>query len=73
MYVYLIALFATIALAAEDLYKILDVSSEASEAEISKAFRKLSVQYHPDKNPNNRERYLSINRAHDVLTDPEKR
>ena len=38
-------------LAAEDLYKLLDVDKSASERDIKKAYRTLSKKYHPDKNP----------------------
>lgn len=64
------------AFAAIDYYKELGVSREASDGEIKKAFRKLSLQYHPDKNQGNAEahaRFTRISEAYDVLSTPEKR
>jgi curved DNA-binding protein len=60
----------------KDYYKILGVEKSATKEEISKAFRKLAVKYHPDKNPNNKvaeEKFKEITEAHEVLGDPEKR
>lgn len=59
----------------KDFYAILGVSSSASESEIKKAFRKLAVQYHPDKNPSPDSKHLfqEINEAYDVLGDRQKR
>jgi curved DNA-binding protein len=60
----------------KDYYKILGVEKSATKEEISKAFRKLAVKYHPDKNPNNKaaeEKFKEITEAHEVLSDPEKR
>ncbi|NWG27561.1 MAG: J domain-containing protein, partial [Ignavibacteriaceae bacterium] len=60
----------------KDYYKILGVEKNATKEEISKAFRKLAVIYHPDKNPNNKaaeEKFKEITEAHEVLSDPEKR
>lgn len=60
----------------KDYYKILGVDKKASQAEIKKAFRKLAVKYHPDKNPDDKkaeERFKEINEANEVLSDPEKR
>jgi hypothetical protein len=59
----------------KDFYAILGVSPSASESEIKKAFRRLAVQYHPDKNPLAEAKHLfqEINEAYDVLGDPEKR
>ena len=60
----------------KDYYKILGVERKASADEIKKAYRKLAVKYHPDKNPNNKaaeEKFKEMNEANDVLSDPEKR
>lgn len=60
----------------KDYYKILGVERKASEAEIRKAYRKLAMQYHPDRNPENKqaeERFKEINEAYQVLSDPQKR
>jgi hypothetical protein len=59
----------------KDYYAILGVSPSASESEIKKAFRKLAVKYHPDKNPSVEARpfFHDINEAYDVLGDAEKR
>ncbi|MGN6421292.1 MAG: DnaJ C-terminal domain-containing protein [Pseudobacter sp.] len=61
---------------ARDYYAILGVSKDASEADIKKAYRKLAVKYHPDKNPDNKEaenRFKEINEAYEVISDPDKR
>lgn len=60
----------------KDYYKILGVDKNASQEEIKKAYRKLAVKYHPDKNKDNKaaeEQFKLINEANDVLSDPEKR
>ncbi len=60
----------------KDYYKILGVSKNATQEEIKKAFRKLAIKYHPDKNKGNKEaeeRFKEINEAYAVLSDPEKR
>lgn len=55
-----------------DPYEILEVPRGASEAEISKAFRKLSLKWHPDRNLNNKEEaekmFVEISKAHEALT-----
>lgn len=59
-----------------DYYKILGVSSNASEKEIKSAYRKLARKYHPDLNPDNKEaeiKFKEINEAHEVLSNPETR
>lgn len=60
----------------KDYYKTLGVAKTASQDDIKKAFRKLAVKYHPDKNPDNKEaetKFKEINEAYDVLGDADKR
>ncbi len=59
-----------------DYYKVLGVDRNASEDEIKRAFRKLALKYHPDKNPDDaqaEERFKEINEAYEVLGDKDKR
>ncbi|XP_011046857.1 PREDICTED: dnaJ protein ERDJ3A isoform X1 [Populus euphratica] len=58
-----------------DPYKVLGVEKNASQREIQKAFHKLSLQYHPDKNKNKgaQEKFAEINNAYEILSDEEKR
>lgn len=60
----------------KDYYAILGVSKTASAAEIKKKFRKLALQYHPDRNPGDKQaeaRFKEINEAYEVLSDSDKR
>ncbi|MBP8042924.1 MAG: DnaJ domain-containing protein [Bacteroidales bacterium] len=60
----------------KDYYKVLGVSKSATQDEIKKAYRKLAIKYHPDKNKGNKqaeEKFKEIAEANDVLSDPEKR
>src|SRR5690606_34012938 len=59
-----------------DYYKVLDVPRSATEAEIKKAYRRLAMKYHPDRNPNDHEaeeKFKEAKEACEVLTDPHKR
>lgn len=60
----------------EDLYEILEVPRDATQADIKKSYRKLVHQYHPDSHPGDKqieEKFKKINAAYSVLSDPEKR
>ncbi len=56
-----------------DYYEILGVSKTASDDEIKKAFRKAAVQYHPDKQGGDEEKFKEVNEAYEVLKDKQKR
>ena len=61
---------------ADDYYKILGVDKKADAEAIKKAYRKLALKYHPDRNPGNKEaeeKFKKISEAYAVLSDPEKR
>lgn len=60
----------------KDYYKILEVSRDATEDQIKKSYRKFAMQYHPDRNPGNKEaeeKFKIASEAYEVLSDPEKR
>src|SRR5690606_3253423 len=60
----------------KDYYAVLGVDKKASQAEIKKAYRKLALKYHPDKNAGDKtaeDKFKEIAEANDVLSDPEKR
>ena len=57
----------------KDYYKVLGVVSTASDKEITRAYRKLAKQYHPDTNPGSEDRFKEISAAYDVLGDADKR
>ena len=60
----------------KDYYKILGVERNAKAEEIKRAYRKLALKYHPDRNPNEKgaeDKFKEINEAYQVLSDPQKR
>ncbi len=60
----------------KDFYKILGLEKDATENDIKKAYRKLAIVHHPDKNPDDEDaagRFKEIGEAYETLSDPEKR
>lgn len=60
----------------QDFYEIIGVSRDANDAEIKKAYRKLAMKYHPDRNPDDKaaeEKFKEIQGAYAILSDPQKR
>ena len=60
----------------EDYYKILGISKDASQSEIKKAYRKKAIQFHPDKNPDDKNAEVEFKKAaeaYEVLSNPEKK
>ncbi len=63
-------------MAKRDFYEILGVSKSATDAEMKKAYRKLAIKYHPDKNPDNKEaeeKFKEAAEAYEILSNPDKR
>ena len=63
-------------MAKRDYYEVLGVQKSATKDEIKKGYRKLAIQYHPDKNPGNKEaedKFKEATEAYEVLSDDEKR
>src|ERR1039458_8893027 len=59
-----------------DFYEVLEVSRDANDQELKTSYRRLAMQYHPDRNPNNpeaEEKFKTCSEAYQVLSDPEKR
>ena len=62
-------------MAKQDYYEVLGITKSSSSSEIKKAYRKMSIKYHPDKNPDDKsaeEKFKIAAEAYEVLSDPNK-
>lgn len=72
----MVGMLSIVVLCAEDYYKLLGIDRKASDKELKKAYRRLSKQYHPDKNPNDQgahDKFVAIAEAYETLSDEESR
>lgn len=60
-------------MAKRDYYEVLGIGKSASDDEVKKAFRRLAIKYHPDKDGGDESKFKEVNEAYEVLKDPEKR
>ncbi|ORY03013.1 heat shock protein DnaJ family protein [Basidiobolus meristosporus CBS 931.73] len=74
--VFTVAVLLAVVQAGADYYAVLGISRDATLHQVKKAYRKLSKQYHPDKNPGDKEaskKFMELNEAYEALSDDEKR
>ncbi|GAM22336.1 hypothetical protein SAMD00019534_055110, partial [Acytostelium subglobosum LB1] len=69
----LLLMSSMVVLAGKDYYAMLGVSRDSSPSDIKRAYRKLSLQFHPDKNPEAGDKYVELTQAYEVLSDADKR
>lgn len=74
MKAYILILFISRVVSSDDYYQMLGVPRNADEKAIKKAFKKLSLEHHPDrKTENTEDNFMKLSHAYEVLTTPEKR